>query len=106
MNQTVRNLPGISVPSGTVVETAARRVEAIEASVRAALRTCGRHSIADLDCDCFISADDHVTVTLRGRLPSFYLNQLAQELVRRVPGVHQVHNRIQVDFCGSGFQPT
>jgi osmotically-inducible protein OsmY len=36
------------------------------------------------------------TVTLRGRLPSFYLKQLVQEAVRHVPGVQRVRNMIDV----------
>lgn len=37
-----------------------------------------------------------VTLTLRGRLPSFYLKQLVQEAVRHVPGVQRVRNMIDV----------
>jgi len=33
---------------------------------------------------------------LSGRLPSFYLKQLVQEAVRRVPGVQFVYNQIDV----------
>ncbi len=36
-------------------------------------------------------------VTLRGRAPTFYLKQLAQTIVLRIPGVEEVVNRIQVD---------
>lgn len=36
------------------------------------------------------------TLYLAGCLPSFYLKQLAQETVRRVPGVQAVHNEITV----------
>lgn len=39
---------------------------------------------------------DGVTLTLRGRLPSFYLKQLVQEAMRHVPGVHRVRNMIDV----------
>jgi osmotically-inducible protein OsmY len=35
-------------------------------------------------------------LSLHGRLPSFYLVQIAQALVGRLPGVQQVENRIQV----------
>jgi hypothetical protein len=36
------------------------------------------------------------TLYLSGRLPSFYLKQLVQEIVRRLPGVHRVRNDIAV----------
>lgn len=39
---------------------------------------------------------DGRTLLLTGRLPSFYLKQLVQEAVRRVPGVHGVRNMIDV----------
>ncbi len=35
-------------------------------------------------------------LTLRGRLPSYYLKQLAQAAVAEVPGVIEVHNRVEV----------
>lgn len=35
-------------------------------------------------------------LTLRGRLPTFYMKQLAQTCVRDVPGVEEVNNRICV----------
>ncbi len=36
------------------------------------------------------------TLYLSGQLPTFYLKQLAQELVRHIPGVHGVRNEIAV----------
>lgn len=39
---------------------------------------------------------DGRTLLLTGRLPSFYLKQLMQEAVRRVPGVDSVRNMIDV----------
>ena len=41
-------------------------------------------------------AHEGMTLTLRGRLPSFYLKQLVQEAVRHVPGVQRVRNMIDV----------
>ncbi len=40
---------------------------------------------------------DHGVLLLKGRLPSFYHKQLAQEAVVRVSGVSQVINEIEVD---------
>ncbi len=45
--------------------------------------------------DVAISQDGR-TLLLTGRLPTFYLKQLVQEAVRRVPGVHSVRNMIDV----------
>jgi hypothetical protein len=35
-------------------------------------------------------------LTLRGRVPSYHLKQLAQASVAQVPGVVEVHNRVEV----------
>ncbi len=35
-------------------------------------------------------------LTLRGRVPSFYLKQLAQTLIRGVRFVAEIHNRLEV----------
>jgi len=35
-------------------------------------------------------------LTLRGRVPSYHLKQLAQASVTEVPGVVEVHNRVEV----------
>lgn len=34
---------------------------------------------------------------LRGRVPSFYLKQVAQSVVRNIEGVAQIDNRLEVD---------
>ena len=45
----------------------------------------------------FVSCDFHEGVlTLRGRVSSFYLKQVAQTLIRRVDGVGEVNNRLDV----------
>jgi osmotically-inducible protein OsmY len=35
-------------------------------------------------------------LTLRGRLPSYYLKQVAQETVARIDGVQRIDNQIEV----------
>ncbi len=35
-------------------------------------------------------------LTLRGRVPSYHLKQLAEAAVAEVPGVIEVHNRVEV----------
>jgi len=37
-------------------------------------------------------------VVLNGVVPSYYQKQIAQEVVRRVEGVQQVDNQLQVDW--------
>jgi hypothetical protein len=44
-----------------------------------------------------LACDSHEGVlAIRGRVPSFYLKQLAQATVRDVPGVEVIHNQVQV----------
>lgn len=38
----------------------------------------------------------HGTIVLSGRLSSFYLKQLLQEAVKRLPSVTQIDNRVEV----------
>lgn len=38
------------------------------------------------------------SVVLSGRLPTYYLKQLLQEAVRRVPDVKHIDNRVEVTF--------
>lgn len=38
-------------------------------------------------------------VTLSGRVPTFYQKQLAQEIVRRIDGVDQVENQLEVSWA-------
>jgi osmotically-inducible protein OsmY len=40
-------------------------------------------------------------LVLEGRVPTFYLLQLAQALVCRLPGVQQVENRLQVQAASN-----
>ena len=39
----------------------------------------------------------HGVLLLRGRLPSYYFKQVAQETVRKLPGVVRILNTIEVD---------
>lgn len=48
-------------------------------------------ALRQIMCEC-----DQGVLLLRGRLPSFYHKQLAQEAVARVGGVNQVINEIVV----------
>lgn len=55
------------------------------------LRNSPYRALRGISCEC-----EQGVVFLRGRLPSFYHKQLAQEAVGRVPGVSQVINEIHV----------
>lgn len=60
-------------------------------TARARLRDSRYNILAAVSCSC-----EHGLLLLRGRLPSFYLKQMAQESVAGVHGVLQVVNNISV----------
>jgi osmotically-inducible protein OsmY len=62
---------------------------------RAALRQSAYAELRELSCDF-----DGGILTLRGRVPTYYLKQLAQEAVADVPGVVEVENHVEVDVVG------
>jgi osmotically-inducible protein OsmY len=55
------------------------------------LRRSSYFELRDVSCD-FSGG----ILTLRGRVPSYHLKQLAQATVADVPGVVEVHNRVEV----------
>jgi len=67
------------------------------------LRQSAYFALRDIRCAC----EDGV-LTLCGRLPSYYLKQMAQALVTNVEGVSSVVNRIEVmtsrPRVASGYQ--
>ncbi len=63
----------------------------ISNAARRRLRDSGYFALWDIDCD----HRDGV-LTLGGRLPTYYLKQLAQACVADVPGVRAVVNRVEV----------
>jgi osmotically-inducible protein OsmY len=58
---------------------------------QATLRRSSYFELRDVSCD-FSGG----TRTLRGRVPSYHLKQLAQASVAEVPGVVEVNNRVEV----------
>jgi osmotically-inducible protein OsmY len=58
---------------------------------QAALRRSAYFELRDVSCE-FSGG----VLTLHGRVPTYYLKQLAQVSVVDVPGVIEVHNRIEV----------
>ncbi|NUQ64461.1 MAG: BON domain-containing protein [Pirellulales bacterium] len=61
-------------------------------AARARLRNHPHPPIQEISCEC----DTEGRLVLRGRLPSYYLKQLAQTAVARLPGVEQVLNETEV----------
>ena len=55
------------------------------------LRQSSYFELRDVACD-FSGG----VLTLRGRVPSYHLKQLAQASVAELPGVVEVHNRVEV----------
>lgn len=58
---------------------------------QAALRRTSYFELRDVSCE-FSGG----VLTLRGRVPSYHLKQIAQASVADVPGVVEVHNRVEV----------
>lgn len=64
-------------------------------AARASLRKSSSIVVRAVSCDY-----DQGVLVLRGRVPSYYCKQLAQETVAHLPGVTQVANAIEVDAAG------
>ncbi len=84
MNATIE--PAISIhtaaPGGSVLELVQRR-----------LRESSYYYLRTIHC-----AVDEGVVTLRGRVPSYYLKQTVQSLAEKVEGVQQVINLVDVMY--------
>jgi len=59
--------------------------------VRNRLRSAGYHAHRDIQCDC-----QGGVAVLRGRVPTYYLKQVAQSALLRHPGDIKVVNLIEV----------
>jgi hypothetical protein len=64
---------------------------AAEDHARGLLRQTPYAALRGVSCECHAGQ-----LILRGRLPSFFLKQMAQSAVARVPGVERVVNHIEV----------
>jgi len=63
----------------------------VQAEALSRLRESGYHELH------FVLCDFHEGVlTLRGRVSSFYLKQVAQEVIRRLEGAEEVNNLLEV----------
>lgn len=75
------------------IDGAVEEVDDVLKQVKTALaRSCHftRHW-REITCDY----EDGV-LTLRGSVPSFYLKQVLQSIVKKVPGVDRINNRVDV----------
>ncbi len=66
----------------------------------ARLATCPYPPLQRLSCQ-----GEFDVVSLRGRVESFYLKQLAQTLVSHIPGVREVQNEVEVVEIGPNQPP-
>ena len=66
--------------------------QVIQAEAQSRLRHSGYHELHLVSCDFHEGV-----LALRGCVSSFYLKQVAQTLIRRLDGVGEVNNRLEVD---------
>ncbi len=88
------NLLGLA--TSTYDTSTSSRFPPIGLTVEDRLFSSGYLSLRDVSC---IASDD--VAYLDGRLPSYYLKQLAQEIAARVDGVRVVINKIEVKAAGT-----
>jgi len=65
--------------------------EILEADARSKLRRSCYQQV-----QCVLCEFHEGVLTLRGRVPSYYLKQIAQTLVLKIDGVDEVNNRLEV----------
>ena len=63
----------------------------VQAEAQSRLRKSGYRELQLVSCEFHEGV-----LTLRGRVPSFYLKQVAQELIRRLDGAEEINNRVEV----------
>jgi len=69
--------------------------QVVQAEALSQLQESGYHELH------FVSCDFHEGVlTLRGRVSSFYLKQVAQEMIRRLDSAEEINNRLEVVIEG------
>ena len=76
---------------GVDVFAGAEKVQHLETHIEHALLATGNR----IFCAVRVSVRDR-SVTLRGRVPSYYLKQLAQSVVLAAPGVRGLRNELAV----------
>jgi osmotically-inducible protein OsmY len=63
----------------------------VQAEAKSRLRNSGYHELRHISCEFHEGV-----LTLRGRVSTFCLKQVAQELIRRLDGAGEVNNRLEV----------
>lgn len=63
----------------------------VQTAIRAALHLAGHCELRRVQVEF-----DGDAVTISGRVPTFYLKQLAQNIALNVPGIERIHNELQV----------
>lgn len=91
MRLTTLERPAAQMPQRNPVPSPPRQPNSVEEAARRALLDSGRGPLRQVVCRVSGS-----TARLTGRLPSFFLKQMAQEIIRRVDGIHQVDNQVDV----------
>jgi osmotically-inducible protein OsmY len=81
--------PSVNVRAGEIPSRIEK--ELAEATAHAVLRRARSGELRSVTCHFHEGV-----LTLRGRVQSYYMKQMAQELVRPVQAVQQVNNRLQV----------
>lgn len=72
-------------------ETKPARRQVVQTAAQSRLRKSGYHELHLISCEFHEGV-----LTLRGRVSTFYLKQVAQTLIRALDGVGQVNNRLEV----------
>jgi osmotically-inducible protein OsmY len=70
---------------------AAKETLAVQTDAQSQLRNSGYPELRLVSCEFHEGV-----LTLRGRVSTFYLKQVAQTLIRELDGVEQVNNRVEV----------
>ena len=63
----------------------------VQTAIRAALHLAGHAELRRVQVEF-----DGDAITTSGRVPTFYLKQLAQNIALNVPGIERIHNELQV----------
>ena len=64
----------------------------VEAEAESRLRQSSYREVRCVTCEFHEGV-----LTLRGRVPTFYLKQVAQSLVLRMEGAEEINNRVEVE---------
>ena len=65
--------------------------QVVQAEAQSRLRNSGYHELRLVSCEFHEGV-----LTLRGQVSSFYLKQVAQEVIRRLDGAEEVNNHLKV----------